>query len=86
MKNCLLCAGLPGVTICWWFPLENAGRTIGLALLVCIIDICESISIATALARVNKYPLDGTQELRGASSMDGVICWSHAHVSHAVAA
>jgi sulfate transporter 4 len=36
-----------------------------LAVLICFIDVCESISIAKALARVNKYQLNYTQELRG---------------------
>lgn len=36
-----------------------------LAVLICMIDVCESISIAKALAKVNKYQLNFTQELRG---------------------
>lgn len=45
-------AGLPDVTIGWWAPLYNVGRQMLLAVLICFIDICESISIAKALAQV----------------------------------
>ena len=41
------------------------GQQITLSLLICMIDICESISIAKALASKNKYQLNATQELRG---------------------
>ena len=47
-------AGLPDFTAGWWLPLYNVGRQMTLAVLICMIDICESISIAKALARVNK--------------------------------
>lgn len=57
--------GLPAFTAGWWLPLVNVGRQITLAAIICLIDICESISIAKALARVNKYRLNYTQELRG---------------------
>ena len=46
--------GLPDFTAGWWLPLYNVGRQMTLAVLICMIDICESISIAKALARVNK--------------------------------
>ncbi|KAL4859014.1 Proton/sulfate cotransporter 2 [Chlorella vulgaris] len=58
-------SGLPGFTGTWWLPLFNVGRQMTLAVLICFIDVCESISIAKALARVNKYQLNYTQELRG---------------------
>ena len=58
-------AGLPPVTISWWFPLYETGKMITLALLICLVDVCESVSIAKALAQRNHYRLDGTQELRG---------------------
>lgn len=58
-------SGLPSVTVSWWFPLKSAGRQIVLALLICVIDIVESISIAKLLAAKNKYQLNATQELRG---------------------
>jgi hypothetical protein len=45
-------AGLPSVTIGWWVPLYDVGQQMLLAVLICFIDICESISIAKALAQV----------------------------------
>ena len=47
-------AGLPDFTAGWWLPLYNVGRQMTLSVIICLIDICESISIAKALARVNK--------------------------------
>ena len=58
-------AGLPGFTGGWWLPLYNVSQQMVLAVLICMVDICESISIAKAMARVNKYQLNYTQELRG---------------------
>ncbi|KAI7843851.1 hypothetical protein COHA_002402 [Chlorella ohadii] len=58
-------SGPPDFTAGWWLPLFNVGRQMVLAVLICMVDICESISIAKALARVNKYQLNSTQELRG---------------------
>ena len=57
--------GLPNFTAGWWFPLYNAGRQLLLSIIICVIDMCESMSIAKALAQVNKYRLKATQELRG---------------------
>ena len=57
--------GLPDFTGGWWLPLVDPGRQLVLAALICLIDICESISIAKALAQKNKYELNYTQELRG---------------------
>eukprot|EP00887_Chlorella_sp_A99_P004954 scaffold4.g4954.t1 len=57
--------GLPGFTGSWWLPLFSTGQQMGLAALVCLIDVCESISIARTLAQKNKYRLQATQELRG---------------------
>jgi sulfate transporter 4 len=57
--------GLPAFTGGWWFPLYNAGRQLLLSIIICVIDMCESMSIAKALAQVNKYRLKATQELRG---------------------
>ena len=45
-------AGLPAFTVSWWLPLYNVGKQMMLAVLICFIDICESISIAKALAQV----------------------------------
>ncbi|CAL5218904.1 g648 [Coccomyxa viridis] len=58
-------AGLPKETLSWWFPMPEFGRQIGLAIIVCMIDVLESISIAKALAYRNGYDLNATQELRG---------------------
>ena len=44
-------AGFPQVTVSWWFPLYSS-KIISLALLICFIDICESVSIAKSLAQV----------------------------------
>lgn len=57
--------GFPSVTVSWWFPLYNVGRQILLAVIICFIDISESMSIAKALAAKNKYKLHANQELRG---------------------
>jgi len=57
--------GMPSVTAGWWFPLFNVGKQILLSVVVCLIDMCESMSIAKALAQKNKYRLHATQELRG---------------------
>ena len=57
--------GLPHETATWWFPMSNVGAKVGLALLVCAIDVLESISIAKALAYKNQYELAATQELTG---------------------
>lgn len=57
--------GLPAVTVGWWFPLYDVGRQILLSIVICLIDMCESMSIAKALAQKNKYKLEATQELRG---------------------
>jgi hypothetical protein len=42
---------------------------------VCLIDICESISIARALAQQNQYQLNPTQELRalGYANLAGAL-------------
>eukprot|EP00890_Picochlorum_soloecismus_P004167 jgi/Picsp_1/4751/NSC_02119-R1_sulfate transporter len=56
---------LPAVTVGWWFPLYDVGRQMLLSVVICLIDMCESMSIAKALAQKNKYKLEATQELRG---------------------
>ena len=58
-------SGLPAVTGSWWLPLVNVQQQLILAALICLIDVCESISIAKALAQKNGYELNYTQELRG---------------------
>lgn len=57
--------GMPTVTASWWFPLYNVSQQLLLAVVVCLLDIVESTSIARALAQKNKYRLNFTQELRG---------------------
>lgn len=57
--------GLPGYVGDRFFPFVGSlGSTLTLAILVCIIDLAESISIARALALRNKYTLQPTQEIR----------------------
>lgn len=46
-------AGLPPVTVHYWFPLYEVGSIISLALLICMIDLCESVSIAKSLAQAS---------------------------------
>lgn len=53
-STCSFSAGPPDFTAGWWLPLFNVSRQMVLAVLICMVDICESISIAKALARVNK--------------------------------
>ena len=57
--------GLPHQTVTWLAPMPNLGAKFGLAILVCAIDVLESISIAKALAFKNRYELNNTQELTG---------------------
>jgi sulfate transporter 4 len=58
-------SGFPAVTVSWWFPLYDVGKQLLLSIVICLIDMCESMSIAKALAQKNKYKLHATQELRG---------------------
>lgn len=58
-------AGMPQFTGGWWLPLYNIQKQLVLAVLVCLLDVVESTSIARALAQKNKYKLNATQELRG---------------------
>lgn len=48
---------MPGASWGWFFPMDHFGKKLGLAIVVCLIDILESISIAKALAYKNKYLL-----------------------------
>lgn len=57
--------GLPGATVAWWSPIPQVGRKFGYAIIICMIDLLESISIAKALALKNRYEIIPTQELRG---------------------
>ncbi|KAI8466625.1 MAG: proton/sulfate transporter [Monoraphidium minutum] len=58
-------AGLPPFTAATWAPIENVGDMMGLALVVMVVDLLESTSIARALARKNGYPLAYNQEVVG---------------------
>lgn len=49
--------GLPGCTIGWWSPIPQVGRKFGYAVIICLIDLLESISIAKALALKNRYEI-----------------------------
>ena len=49
--------GLPGPTLKYFSPISQLGSKIGLAIVVCLIDILESISIARALALRGKYDI-----------------------------
>jgi sulfate transporter 4 len=53
--------GLPPLTINRWFPITNFPGLIKLAIIVWIIDLLESTSIARALAMKNGYKLNVTQ-------------------------
>ncbi|KAK9809119.1 hypothetical protein WJX72_009585 [[Myrmecia] bisecta] len=57
-------SGLPGATVSWFFPMQDFGKKFGLAIIVCLIDLLESISIAKAMAIKHNYKLNPTQELR----------------------
>ncbi len=62
-------AGLPPLTINRWFPLDNIAPLMKLALIVWLIDLLESTSIARALAMKNGYKLNVTQ-------VGGLAGWS----------
>lgn len=47
---------MPAITASWWFPLYDFGKIISLSLLICLIDLCESVSIAKSLAQVITAP------------------------------
>lgn len=49
--------GLPGSTIGWWAPIPQIGKKLGYAVIICLIDVLESISIAKALALKNRYEI-----------------------------
>ncbi|GBF98588.1 sulfate transporter [Raphidocelis subcapitata] len=58
-------AGLPPVTIKQWAPIPDISRMMGLAIVVMVVDLLESTSIARALARKNGYQLAYNQEIVG---------------------
>eukprot|EP01023_Acetabularia_acetabulum_P017954 TRINITY_DN19038_c0_g1_i2.p1 TRINITY_DN19038_c0_g1~~TRINITY_DN19038_c0_g1_i2.p1 ORF type:complete len:768 (-),score=144.29 TRINITY_DN19038_c0_g1_i2:2692-4830(-) len=57
--------GLPPISIDLWFPIKEFDGLIKIAVLIMIVGLMESISIAKALALKNKYELDSNQELVG---------------------
>eukprot|EP00668_Euglena_longa_P041055 GGOE01054024.1.p1 GENE.GGOE01054024.1~~GGOE01054024.1.p1 ORF type:complete len:808 (+),score=197.50 GGOE01054024.1:117-2426(+) len=58
-------SGIPGPTVSWFFPMTNFGQKILLAVIVLLIDLLESVSIARVMASVNGYHLNPTAEIRG---------------------
>lgn len=57
--------GLPQPTISWWFSYPNMNQLIPLALIVLVVDLLESTSIARALALKNGYEIAFNQEIVG---------------------
>ncbi|PNG99947.1 Proton/sulfate cotransporter 2, partial [Tetrabaena socialis] len=57
--------GLPHPTVDWWFPMPEVGKLFPTAIVVMLVDLLESTSIARALARKNKYELVPNQEIVG---------------------
>eukprot|EP00195_Chlamydomonas_chlamydogama_P003258 CAMPEP_0202921966 /NCGR_PEP_ID=MMETSP1392-20130828/77673_1 /ASSEMBLY_ACC=CAM_ASM_000868 /TAXON_ID=225041 /ORGANISM="Chlamydomonas chlamydogama, Strain SAG 11-48b" /LENGTH=735 /DNA_ID=CAMNT_0049615567 /DNA_START=253 /DNA_END=2460 /DNA_ORIENTATION=- len=60
-------SGLPGWTGDWWVPMEDPtfSQLIPTALIVMLVDLLESTSIARALARKNGYELNYNREIIG---------------------
>ncbi|PNW70519.1 hypothetical protein CHLRE_17g723350v5 [Chlamydomonas reinhardtii] len=58
-------AGLPAPTVSWWFPMPEISQLFPTAIVVMLVDLLESTSIARALARKNKYELHANQEIVG---------------------
>ncbi len=58
-------AGLPKPTVSWWAPMPDFTDLIPIALIVMVVDLLESTSIARALARKNNYELVANQEIVG---------------------
>lgn len=54
-------AGLPAPTVSWWLPMPDAAKLAPLALVVMVVDLLESTSIARALAAKCKYELNANQ-------------------------
>ncbi len=52
--------GLPHATVSWWNPpggIPQVGKKFSYAIIICLIDLLESISIAKALALKNRYEI-----------------------------
>ncbi|KAJ9521922.1 hypothetical protein QJQ45_024793, partial [Haematococcus lacustris] len=56
---------LPPLSIHMWAPVEGVGPLLGLGVIVMLVDLLESTSIARALARKNGYELDYNKEITG---------------------
>jgi sulfate transporter 4 len=56
-------SGLPLPTFAWWGITDHAAEKFTLAVLICCIDLCESLSIAKALAQKNRQEISQTQEI-----------------------
>lgn len=67
--------GLPRETVSWWGPMTNFPAKMALAILICAIDLLESVSIAKAVALKNNYTLNNTQEVigLGAANLAGAM-------------
>lgn len=57
--------GLPSPTISWWSPMNEFKDLLPIAIVVMLVDLLESTSIARALANKNKYELVPNQEIVG---------------------
>ncbi|GLC36560.1 Proton/sulfate cotransporter 2 [Pleodorina starrii] len=58
-------AGLPKPTVGWWGPMPDFTDLLPIAIVVMLVDLLESTSIARALANKNKYELVPNQEIVG---------------------
>ncbi|KXZ46976.1 hypothetical protein GPECTOR_39g470 [Gonium pectorale] len=57
--------GLPPPTVGWWTPMPDFLKLLPIAIVVMLVDLLESTSIARALANKNKYELAANQEIVG---------------------
>eukprot|EP00201_Polytomella_parva_P011035 CAMPEP_0175054308 /NCGR_PEP_ID=MMETSP0052_2-20121109/9431_1 /TAXON_ID=51329 ORGANISM="Polytomella parva, Strain SAG 63-3" /NCGR_SAMPLE_ID=MMETSP0052_2 /ASSEMBLY_ACC=CAM_ASM_000194 /LENGTH=690 /DNA_ID=CAMNT_0016318985 /DNA_START=40 /DNA_END=2112 /DNA_ORIENTATION=+ len=57
--------GLPKPTVSWWTPMDNLGEIFATAIIVMLVDLLESTSIARTLANRNGYELNANQEITG---------------------
>lgn len=58
----------------WWFPLYAPGAQLTLAVLICLIDGVEAMSMAKRLALVHGYEHNATQDFRGEALLPVVVC------------
>lgn len=57
--------GLPGPTVNLWFPINDISQMLPLAMVIMLVDLLESTSIARALAAKGGYELHANQEIVG---------------------